>query len=192
MLRLFLADLRNTHISLSPSQNVDGLHTRSGLSHDQVSELHGNVFAEFCDKCKKRYDRDFDVQGMGLKLTGRKCDDQKCHGKLRDFVLDWDDVVPENEVARTTRHLEDADLVLCLGTSLRVAPAADLPERVLEHGGKMVLVNLQSTPKDDLASLLIHARCDDVMRQVIEKLNMKVSQSASKSEPCTCAVPGDS
>ncbi len=68
------------------SQNVDGLHLRSGLSAGILSELHGNVFKEVCTKCERVYIRDWDVQGIGLRPTGRRC--EHCDGPLRDSLLD--------------------------------------------------------------------------------------------------------
>ena len=60
------------------SQNVDGLHLKSGLPREILSELHGNIFAEQCDKCGNEYIRDIDVQGMDLQLTGNRCDNSIC------------------------------------------------------------------------------------------------------------------
>lgn len=61
-----------------------------------------------------------------------------------------------------------------MGSSLRVTPAADIPLKVAENGGKLVIVNLQRTPLDEHAALNIHAKCDDVMERLMEKLNMEI------------------
>lgn len=66
------------------SQNVDGLHKRSGMPSDRLSELHGNIFEETCHRCHKVYFRNFDVGGVGFKKTPRTCDD--CGGELFDQV----------------------------------------------------------------------------------------------------------
>jgi mono-ADP-ribosyltransferase sirtuin 6 len=52
------------------SQNVDGLHLKSGIERSRLSELHGNVFAEYCNECKREYIRNKDVGGMGCRPTG--------------------------------------------------------------------------------------------------------------------------
>lgn len=61
-----------------------------------------------------------------------------------------------------------------MGSSLRVTPAADIPKTVFENNGKLVIVNLQKTPLDAYAALNIHARCDDVMNRLMEKLNIEI------------------
>lgn len=76
------------------SQNVDGLHLRSGFPRDKLAELHGNVFMEVCEKCNTEYLRDFDVQGIGFNYTGRSCTKEGCGGKLKDNLLDWHDALP--------------------------------------------------------------------------------------------------
>ena len=69
------------------SQNVDGLHLRSGVPRTALAELHGNCFAERCARCGREYVRDFEMETVGFKYTGRKCDD--CSGRLKDQILDW-------------------------------------------------------------------------------------------------------
>ncbi|XP_075759131.1 NAD-dependent protein deacylase sirtuin-6 isoform X2 [Pelodiscus sinensis] len=87
------------------SQNVDGLHVRSGFPRDKLAELHGNMFVEECVKCGKQYVRDTIVGSMGLKPTGRLCDVSKarglraCRGKLIDTILDWEDSLPDRDLS---------------------------------------------------------------------------------------------
>eukprot|EP01125_Pyxidicula_operculata_P007163 TRINITY_DN2437_c0_g1_i5.p1 TRINITY_DN2437_c0_g1~~TRINITY_DN2437_c0_g1_i5.p1 ORF type:complete len:270 (+),score=49.69 TRINITY_DN2437_c0_g1_i5:2-811(+) len=153
------------------SQNVDGLHLRSGFPRECLAELHGNVFKEVCEKCKTEYYRNFDVGGIGFKHTGRSCSQKYCDGKLIDDLLDWDDALPERELKISEEHCKSATLSLCLGTSLRVTPANELPvytTQQKQQGGKLVIVNLQQTPKDEYANLKIHGYCDDIMKEVIK------------------------
>ena len=111
------------------SQNVDGLHLRSGVLEDNLSELHGNIFKEKCERCGKEYLRDFDVGGMGLKRTGRRCGDaigcngnllsskgsKACEGLLRDCAVDWDTELPTRVFERAHLEHDKADLVICIG-----------------------------------------------------------------------------
>ncbi|XP_055106456.1 NAD-dependent protein deacylase sirtuin-6 isoform X5 [Hylobates moloch] len=84
-----------------------GISTASGIPdfRDKLAELHGNMFVEECAKCKTQYVRDTVVGTMGLKATGRLCTVAKarglraCRGELRDTILDWEDSLPDRELA---------------------------------------------------------------------------------------------
>ncbi|KAA8526626.1 hypothetical protein F0562_008171 [Nyssa sinensis] len=107
-----------------------------------------------------------------MKETSRRCSDVKCRAKLKDTVLDWEDALPPKEMNAAEKHCRMADVVLCLGTSLQITPACNLPLKCLRGGGKIVIVNLQQTPKDKKASLLIHGLVDKVIAGVIHFLNL--------------------
>ena len=165
------------------TQNVDGLHRRAGLSRDYHCSVHGCVFTEKCERCGAEYFRDFDVGGMSFQPTGRHCtlcnnssengtagndhSTQSYHSgpaKLCDTLLDWEDPLPESDFDRAQHEVQvPGTLVLCLGTSLRIEPVGSLP---LE-ADKYVIVNLQRTPIDDTAALIIRGPVDHVMDQVV-------------------------
>ncbi|XP_030322265.1 NAD-dependent protein deacetylase sirtuin-6 isoform X2 [Calypte anna] len=137
------------------SQNVDGLHVRSGFPRDKLAELHGNMFVEECVKCGKQYVRDTVVGSMGLKPTGRLCSVTK---------------------ARGLRACRKADLSITLGTSLQIKPSGNLPLITKKRGGKLVIVNLQATKHDRQADLRIHAYVDDVMTKLMKHLGLEVPE----------------
>jgi mono-ADP-ribosyltransferase sirtuin 6 len=146
------------------TQNVDGLHRRSGLSRNSHAVLHGCAFTENCERCKTEHFREYDVGGMSFQKTGRSC--EICQGDLHDTLLDWDDPLPQFDLERAERHCQNADLVITLGTSLRIHPAADLPLMAK----KMVIVNLQETPVNAKAELVIREHVDKVMADLMELL----------------------
>lgn len=88
--------------------------------------------------------------------------------------------------APSTAHSERADLHLVLGSSLRVTPAADMPARTAERGRDLVVVNLQTTPHDSAASLVIRARTDVVMQGLMAELG--ASERASERACVTVVV----
>lgn len=174
------------------SQNVDGLHLRSGVPDDSLAELHGNVFKETCwnADCERarrgRYLRTFDVServhGSGkcktckkrvphfCHCTSRMC--EHCGQNLRDSIIHFSENLPEDALAAAFDHAQRSDLCLVLGSSLRVTPACQVPETTKTAGGRLVIVNLQKTPYDDQADLVIHARIDEVMQLVMRALGM--------------------
>lgn len=174
------------------SQNVDGLHLRSGFPRDHLAELHGNMFVEECSKCGKQYVRDSVVGTMGLKPTGRLCNVPKvrglraCRGKLVDTILDWEDSLPDRDLTLAEDACRKADLAITLGTSLQIKPAGNLPLLTKRKGGKLVIVNLQPTKHDRCADLRIHGYVDEVMTQLMQRLDLKVpvwTGPPTKSEP---------
>ncbi|GAY55082.1 hypothetical protein CUMW_161740 [Citrus unshiu] len=154
------------------SQNVDSLHLCSGIPREKLAELHGNSFREICPSCGVEYMRDFEIETIGMKKTPRRCSDVKCGSRLKDTVLDWEDALPPVEMNPAEENCRMADVVLCLGTSLQITPACNLPLKSLRGGGKIVIVNLQQTPKDKKASLVVHAPVDKVIAGVMHHLNL--------------------
>mmetsp|Transcript_36971 Transcript_36971/g.116303 ORF Transcript_36971/g.116303 Transcript_36971/m.116303 type:complete len:300 (+) Transcript_36971:72-971(+) len=156
------------------SQNVDGLHFRSGIPREKLAELHGNCFSERCERCGHEYIRDFEMATVGFKRTGRACVGKGCGGRLRDHILDWEDALPEDELICAEEHSSTADLSICLGTSLQITPANGIPVRTVKAGGRLVIVNLQKTPKDKHAALLIRSKVDDVMGELMRRLGAPI------------------
>lgn len=127
------------------SQNVDGLHRKSGIPEGQISEVHGNTNQEICMKCKKDYMRDFrtrNAQKVKEHKTGRKCDNTSCNGDLMDTIINFGENLNEKIMDDGWNHGNSSDLMLCLGSSLRVTPACNMAEATADNGGKLVIVNL--------------------------------------------------
>ncbi|XP_035819118.1 NAD-dependent protein deacetylase SRT1 isoform X6 [Zea mays] len=169
-------------------QNVDSLHLRSGFPREKLAELHGNSFKEICPCCKTEYLRDFEIETIGLKDTPRRCSDKNCGARLKDTVLDWDDALPPEEMNLATEHCRSADLVLCLGTSLQITPACNMPLMSIKNGGRVAIVNLQATPKDKKASLVIHGLVDKVIAGVMSKLSLRIPPYIQKCVRWTLRV----
>ncbi|GLT57477.1 hypothetical protein SLA2020_304450 [Shorea laevis] len=175
------------------SQNVDGLHLRSGIPREKLSELHGNSFMETCPACGAEYLRDFEVETIGLEETSRRCSNVNCGVKLNDTVLDWDDALPPKEMNLVEKHCQMADVVLSLGTRVPWKHAIVIMMQIILscvlvynhpvqfadnnclHGGGMILiVNLQKTPEDKKAGLVIHGLVDKVISGVMGLLNLQI------------------
>eukprot|EP00536_Pseudo-nitzschia_multiseries_P017781 jgi/Psemu1/154796/gw1.1809.15.1 len=143
------------------TQNVDGLHRRSGLSRNHHSTVHGCIFTEKCARCGFEYFGDKELGGLSFQPTGNRCGKCVDGGDMRDTLLDWEDPVLDME--RVQAQCEKADLILCLGTSLRIEPVGSLPLLA----DNFVIVNLQATPKDKMAAQIIRAKVDDVMESLM-------------------------
>ena len=176
------------------SQNTDGLHRRSGIPPSQMSELHGNSTLEVCEKCQREYMRDYRCRGSLRKnqsvhdhKTGRYCTIPGCEGKLYDTIINFNENLPEKVLELAEDNTEKCDLMLSLGSSLTVTPAADMPEAVglewdlerLKYPDKepvhnLCIVNLQKTDKDQYCSIRIFAKIDDVMVGLMKELEIEI------------------
>lgn len=159
------------------SQNVDGLHRKSGIPAAALSELHGNIFVERCTKCGAEFERNFNTICSG-GLTGRFCERGACQGSLRHSGVGFGDDLPQKILHRAWAQTEAADLCLALGSSITVTPASEMPTwiarkhaRFPDRRSGLVIVNLQATPCDNMAALRINGMVDDVMELVEAKLH---------------------
>lgn len=179
----FVKLMNEGYLKFLISQNTDGLHRKSGIPRSKLAEVHGNTNLEKCKKCGKEYMRDYrtrTAKDVHDHKTGRKCTVQGCTGELYDSIINFGENLPERELKEGFDNGKIADVCLAMGSSLRVTPAADMPETVAEKGGKLVIVNLQATPLDSVAALVIHGMCDDVMARVMKKLELNVDPFALK------------
>ena len=158
------------------------MHRRSGFQADEMAELHGNAYKEYCEKCGADYIRAFDVTvKRSGRYTGRLCQNEECNGKLRDSIINFGEMLPENELEKAQQHTAKADLVIMLGSSMRVSPACNIPElsyKRKENPGKLVIVNLQKTHYDEWCEtsggMRIGAKIDDLFEMVMDNLGLKV------------------
>lgn len=159
------------------SQNTDGLHIRSGVPKRNFSELHGNRNLERCKKCKMEFLRDYrtrTAQKVHCHDTGRSC--ESCGGDLLDTIVNFGEDLPDHEIDTAFLNAKKADLCLALGSSLTVTPAADVPRDVgVKKHGNLVIVNLQKTPLDDIASFRLNGFTDKVMGMIMNELGIEVS-----------------
>ncbi|KAH6886319.1 DHS-like NAD/FAD-binding domain-containing protein [Thelonectria olida] len=174
-----LLQLQNSGIlKYTISQNCDGLHRRSGILPDNISELHGNNNREYCKDCGKEFIRDFRAVATYEKTvhdhrTGRKC--TVCGGDLHDSIINFGESLPGIPLKRAFEHAETADLCLVLGSSCTVTPANEIPEIVgARRKAKLAICNLQKTPLDRMSAVRIHSETDTLMTKIMEILELPI------------------
>lgn len=172
------------------SQNIDGLHLRSGLPRSNLAELHGNMFIEQCNQCDSQFIRQAATTSVGQKCLGTNCpsvrlNGRPCRGKMHDTILDWEHNLPEKDLALSDFHSCVADLSICLGTTLQIVPSGNLPLHTKKHGdcGRVVICNLQPTKHDKKADLIIRTYVDEVMEGVCNQLGISLLDFSSNLDP---------
>ncbi len=128
------------------TQNIDGLHQKAGSK--KVFELHGTITQYICTKCGKIYDSE-EIDPRLEEEEIPHCDE--CGGLLKPNVVFFGEPLPEKTLLESFRIAEEADLAIAIGTSLVVYPAALIPRRTVETGGRLVIITIGPTGLDDLA-----------------------------------------
>jgi NAD-dependent SIR2 family protein deacetylase len=181
--------VRRGHVKFVVSTNVDGLHMRSGLKRGtNLAELHGNSYLEVCEACGESYLRPQDVlqrqtpehRAVNRHWCGGRCEKAGCNGLLLDNIVAFGENLPEDQLQRAIEESERGDLAICLGTTMMVQPACLLPEHVYSKpGGSLVIGNLQKTPYDQAANVLVRGHIDDMFALIMAELGIPIPEQTA-------------
>jgi NAD-dependent deacetylase len=150
------------------TQNIDRLHARAG-SRD-VIEVHGTIDHSSCLGCGTRYPLAEVRRRQAVDLSGvPRCD---CSSPLKPDVVLFGEYLPVDALMRAERLAAQADLMLCIGSSLEVHPIAGLPATTLSAGGRIVILTQGRTPFDDRATVRCHGDVVDELDAVIGALGL--------------------
>ena len=157
------------------TQNTDNLHRESGIKPEMLAELHGNGKLVRCLACDRQYTRQevgWDASRFGPGYRTQKpvagqpfC--PNCRGRLISSVVNFGDPMPEKELNLAAWHAQNCDLMLVLGSSLMVNPAASLVGLALQQEARVVLINQGETPYDDVVTLRVTSGIGDVLPQAV-------------------------
>jgi NAD-dependent deacetylase len=167
-----LAELeRMGKLSSVITQNVDGLHLKAGSRN--VIELHGNVREAVCLSCGKVVPME---EAMGKVKRGYLPPRCECGGVLKPNVVLFNEPLPEEAYRRALLESGTCDLMLVVGTSLQVYPAAYLPVVAKQRGARLVIINMEPTPLDDVADVAIHAKAGEALPAIVNALKKSLGQ----------------
>ena len=149
------------------TQNVDNLHQKAGNSPEKVFELHGNMRWVRCLSCDKL----FPIDEILPRLEKEAIPDcQFCHGILKPDAVFFGEALPQKTLNDAIHHSRNCDLLIVIGSTLVVYPAAYMPAYAKQAGAKLVIINIGSTPMDSQATVLIDGKAGETMSRVIEKV----------------------
>ena len=144
------------------TQNIDGLHQMAGSR--RVLELHGTARQAACLDCRERFDIEpFIAQ---FREADAVPDCPACGGRLKHATISFGQMLPPDVLMEATRWSRDADLMLAIGSSLVVTPAADLPRVAKERGARLVIINREETPLDRLADVTLRGSIGETLTAI--------------------------
>jgi NAD-dependent protein deacetylase/lipoamidase len=158
-----LAELeRRGHLKHLITQNVDNLHIEAGST--AITEIHGNRRKLRCIECGRRGPtRDFAADEVPPR-----CD--ACGGIVKGDTVMFGEPIPRAFLDACFEHTVRSDLMLVIGTSATVYPAADFPLQVLRRGGAIIEVNVDETPFTPYAAVSLRGPSGVLLPRVVERL----------------------
>ena len=150
------------------TQNVDGLHERAGST--EPIELHGSLHRPYCSRCGRAHALSGELPQLGdegERLVPPSCGD--CGGLVRPGVVWFGEPLPAAALDQAHRAVTSCDLLLSIGTSSLVYPAAMLPRRAAEYGARIVQINPDATPLDDVAAFNLRGPAARILPELLDQ-----------------------
>ena len=147
------------------TQNIDRLHRAAGSK--RVIEVHGTIETSSCTRCGESVGID---EVDGLFGDGEIAICNGCGGKVKPDVVLFGEFLPELAMAEATALCEEAELILCVGSSLEVYPVAGLPSAALNRGARLAIVTRGPTPYDRDADVRLDGDVVDDLSAILAAL----------------------
>jgi NAD-dependent deacetylase len=143
------------------TQNVDELHQIAGNSPDKVIEVHGTIRRVMCWRCGERTSMEEALARVRAGEADPAC--RRCGGILKSDTISFGQALVPEVIERAMTAAAQADLLLAVGTTLRVYPVAGAVPLAKEAGARIVIVNADPTELDHLADALVHGSISEVL-----------------------------
>ncbi|MER7579489.1 Sir2 family NAD-dependent protein deacetylase [Kitasatospora sp. NPDC097691] len=150
------------------TQNVDGLHQRSGLTARKVLELHGTAREVQCAGCRVTGPMEAVLARVGAGEADPPC--RECGGILRPRTVMFGEALDPVVLQQADAIAKACDLFIAVGTSLQVYPVAALPQIALESGARLVVMNAEPTPFDEAADEVIREPISQALPELVRRL----------------------
>ena len=146
------------------TQNIDGLHQKAGSSAELVIEVHGTVHDVVCMACGWRGPMGPVLERLREGEEDPPCED--CGGILKSATISFGQALVPQVIARAMRAAEESDLLLAIGTSLQVYPIAGAVPIARSAGARVVIVNAEPTPFDDVADAVLQGQIGEILPKI--------------------------
>jgi NAD-dependent deacetylase len=166
---LALVDLeRSGRLRAVVTQNIDGLHLRAGHDPDRVLEIHGTLYAVECLQCGRTTTMRENLDRVDAGDPDPHC--LVCGGIQKAATISFGQSLKPDVLERSLAAARDCDLLLAVGSTLTVQPAAGLAEVAARGGARLVIVNRDPTPYDELASATLREPIGQVLPRLVAPL----------------------
>ena len=160
-----LADLeRRGRLHALITQNIDGLHQRAGNSPDKVIEVHGTMLEVICMTCSWRGPMQETLDRVRAGEEDPPC--VRCGGILKSATISFGQPLVSSIITRAFRAAAEADVLLAIGTSLQVYPIAAVVPEAKHRGARLVIINAEPTPFDDVADAVLNEPIGKVLPEI--------------------------
>lgn len=147
------------------TQNIDRLHQQSGLPGDKVLELHGTTTEAVCLSCGDRITSDEACRRVRGGERAPRC--RLCGGLLKPATISFGQSMPLDVMEKAYRAAERCDLLIAVGSSLVVEPAASIPRVAKRAGARLLIVNRDGTPLDGIADSVVRGEIGEVLPAMV-------------------------
>ncbi len=134
---------------------------------NSVIELHGNQRGAICLDCEKLYEMDEVLQMLAEQELDLRCYD--CGGIIKPTVVFFGEPMPEKELIMAQQIANQCDLMLVIGTSLQVEPAASIPRIAHKRGAKLIFINKAETDWDWIAEIVFYGSAGQVLKDILSE-----------------------
>lgn len=145
------------------TQNIDGLHEKSGLPRDSIVNLHGTSLEIVCLDCGDIQPSDGFMDTLDLTAPSPRCN--KCNGLLKPNTISFGQNLNASDLTRAEKMVKNCDLLIAAGSTLVVHPAAAFPALAKQAGAVLVILTLSSTPLDDQADLVVNESLGSFLKE---------------------------
>lgn len=149
------------------TQNIDGLHQKAGTSPERVIEVHGTLHDAMCMACGWHGPMPDVLDRVRAGEEDPPC--ARCGGILKSATISFGQALVPAVIARAMDAAKDADVLLAVGTSLQVYPVAAMVPAAKAAGARLVIVNAEPTPFDEIADAVCRGHIPDVLPTVCEE-----------------------
>ncbi|UCE14831.1 MAG: NAD-dependent deacylase [Candidatus Heimdallarchaeota archaeon] len=171
-----LADLEHKYGKLKTviTQNVDFLHSRAGNTN--VLEIHGSGQTARCLKCNKEFHYTQIQQMLEEEQYVPRCP-HPCYGLIKTNTILFGEQLPWDVLDQAREEILAADLLIIIGSSLLVYPAAALPSLAQQSGTRLIIINMEPTMMDSYANVVLHSKAGKILPKVFEAFESLINDS---------------